>query len=117
MQEATLLIETAPAAITRFMDAAARRDYEALAACFAEDPTVSDEERTHRGRNEIRQWQKDTRAQWDYTVTVVGGEVAGADEYLLAVHLQGNFPGGEADVNYRFTMRGDLIARLVVEPG
>lgn len=46
------------------MDAAARRDYDAIAACFTEEATVSEEERTHRGRNEIRRWQEDTRAKW-----------------------------------------------------
>lgn len=108
--------ETAPDAVANFMDAAARRDYDALAACFAEDATVADEERTHRGRNEIRQWQADTRAKWDYTVTIIGGEPAGENEYVVAVRLQGNFPGGQADLNYRFTMRDSLIGRLEVEP-
>lgn len=75
-----------------------------------------DEERTHRGRSEIRQWQEDTRAKWVYTVTTVGGEPAGENEYLLAVRLQGNFPGGEADLSYRFTMRDGLIGRLQVDP-
>jgi ketosteroid isomerase-like protein len=109
-------METAPTTIARFMDAAARRDYDALAACFAEDATVFDEERTHRGRKEIRQWQEYTRARWAYTVTIIGGEPAGENEYLLAVRLQGNFPGGEADLNYRFTMRDSLISGLEVEP-
>ena len=109
------MMETAPAAIARFMDAAARRHYDALAACFAEDATVADEDRTHRGRDEIRQWQEKTRAQWDYTVTVIDGEPTGENEYRLAVRLQGNFPGGEATVNYQFWMRGSLIGRLEIE--
>jgi ketosteroid isomerase-like protein len=110
------MLEKAPAPIVRFMDAAAQRDYDALAACFAVDATVSDEEQTHRGRNEIRQWQKDTRAKWDYTVTIIGGEHAGENEYVVAIHLQGNFPGGQADLNYRFSMRDRLIGGLEVEP-
>lgn len=67
-------MDAAPAAIGCFMDAAAQRDYDALAACFTEDATVSDEGQTHRGRSQIRRWQKDTRAKWIYTVTIVGGE-------------------------------------------
>ena len=109
------MMEKAPAAVARFMDAAARRDYSALAACFAEDATVSDEGRMHHGRDEIRRWQEDTRARWTYTVTIVGDEPAGENEHVLTVRLEGNFPGGEADVDYRFTLRDGLIGRLQVE--
>lgn len=108
-------METAPAAIVPFMDAAARRDYDALAACFTEDATVCDEGQTHSGRSEIRRWQEDTRAKWSYTVTIVGGQPGGENEYLVAVRLVGNFPGGRADLNYRFSMRDGLIGRLEVE--
>ena len=48
-----------------FMDAAAKRDYDAIGECFTGDATVQDEERTHRGRTEIRHWPQDTRSKWD----------------------------------------------------
>ena len=106
------MLDSIPDVIARFMDAAARRDFDAIGACFTEDATVSDEQRTHRGREEIRQWQRNTRAKWDYTVTIAGGQAAGANEYHLAAHLKGNFPGGEADVEYRFTICDGLIRSL-----
>ena len=31
-------------------------------------------------------------------------------------HLEGDFPGGVADLHYRFTLDGALIDRLVIEP-
>jgi hypothetical protein len=31
-------------------------------------------------------------------------------------HLEGDFPGGVADLAYRFTMDCDLIAELVIAP-
>jgi ketosteroid isomerase-like protein len=49
------MLETAPAVIERFMEAAARRDYEIIAECFSEDATVEDEARTHRGRRQIEE--------------------------------------------------------------
>ena len=106
------MLETAPGVIRRFMDAAERRDYEAIGECFTEDATVEDEERTHRGRTRIRGWQQETRSKWDYTLTVVGGEQAGASEYRVAAHLKGNFPGGEADLQYWLSLREGLISSL-----
>jgi ketosteroid isomerase-like protein len=104
-----------PEIVTRFMKAAAERDYEALAACFTEDAVVEDESQSYRGREAIRRWQEATRAKWEYTVTVTGGRPEADGEYVVLAHLSGNFPGGEADVEYRFALRGDLIARLRID--
>ena len=103
-----------PHAVQRFVDAAASRDFAAIAECFTDDATVTDEERTHRGRAEIRKWQEDGRKRWEYTFTVKDGKARGADGYVVRGHLSGNFPGGEADVEYDFTLRGGLISRLAI---
>jgi len=42
------MLDSIPDVIARFMDAAARRDFDAIGACFTEDATVSDEQRTDR---------------------------------------------------------------------
>ena len=103
-----------PNVVQRFVDAAASRDFAAIATCFSEDATVSDEEHTYRGRAQIRRWQEDGRKRWEYTLTVKDGKVRGADGYIMQGHLSGNFPGGEADVEYDFTVREGLISRLAV---
>jgi ketosteroid isomerase-like protein len=104
--------DSQPEIVTRFMKAAAERNYEAAAACFTEDAVVEDESRSHRGRNAIRRWQEGTRAKWQYSVTETGGKPDAEVGYVVSAHLSGNFPGGEADVEYRFRFRGDLIAYL-----
>lgn len=106
------MLEGAPKVITRFLDAASERNYDALAECFTSDAAVSDERRVHRGRAEIRLWQEESRAKWEYAATAIDGRPGAADEYIVAVHLKGNFPGGEADVEYRFTIRDGLISSL-----
>jgi hypothetical protein len=40
----------------------------------------------------------------------------GDDRYDVLHHLEGNFPGGTADLRFRFTLRNGKIARLVIEP-
>jgi hypothetical protein len=110
--EMTNMLEKAPEVIERFISAAAELDFDAVGKCFLEDGTVEDEERTHRGRDQITAWQRETRAKYDYKVTVVGGRLDGKDTYRLGARLRGNFPGGEADVEYRFTLRDGLISSL-----
>jgi hypothetical protein len=110
-----MMLETAPDVVNRFIDAAARRDYDAIGECFTEEATVHDEGGTHHGRGEIRQWQRDTHDRYDYTVTIVGGELVGVSEYHANAHLEGNFPGHEADVEYRFTIFDGHIRDLRIE--
>jgi ketosteroid isomerase-like protein len=105
-------VDRQPEAVARFMRAAAERDYDGVASCFAEDAVVEDESQSHHGREAIRRWQEGTRAKWEYTVTATGSRPDGPSGYLVSAHLSGNFPGGEADVVYRFTLRGDLIEHL-----
>jgi ketosteroid isomerase-like protein len=100
--------------VTRFVEAARNRDFAAIGDCFTEDSTVADEEQTHRDRSEIRSWQEASRRKWDYTFTAKSGSARGADGYVIEGHLTGNFPGGEADVTYTFTLREGLISRLVI---
>ena len=45
-------------------------------------------------------------------MTVDGSEQVGEGEYRLTAHLKGKFPGGEADVDYRFSIRDGLISSL-----
>jgi ketosteroid isomerase-like protein len=108
-------VDGQPETVARFMRAAAERDYEAVASCFTEDAVVEDESHSHHGRDAIRHWQESTRAKWEYTVTATGGRPDGTSGYLVSAHLSGNFPGGEADVVYRFTLRGDLIEHLRID--
>ena len=104
----------APAVVTRFVEMARDRNFAAIGECFTEDATVADEQHTHRGRTDIRQWQEASRKKWEYTFTATGGSARGPDGYVIEGHLSGNFPGGEADVTYAFTLREGLISRLEI---
>jgi ketosteroid isomerase-like protein len=107
-------MSTAPEVITRYLKAADHGDYDTLVACFTEDGTVLDEGQTYGGRNEIRGWRESLRSQWKFTTTVTGREPDGDGRYIVRTHVEGNFPGGVADLTYRFTLAGDKIARLTI---
>jgi hypothetical protein len=107
---------TAPEIITRYLMAADTKDPAACAGCFTEDGTVLDEGVTYHGRGEIVRWREETLAKWTYTTTVTGSAPTGADEYRVTAHLEGDFPGGEADLTFGFTLRDGLIAALKIVP-
>ncbi|MDI5963818.1 nuclear transport factor 2 family protein [Streptomyces sp. SL13] len=103
---------TTPEVIDRYLKAAEARDTRACAECFTEDGTVLDEGRTYSGRAEIRGWRDHGIGPWTYTSTVTGTERISDGEYRLAVHVVGDFPGGEARLTFAFELAGGLIAAL-----
>ena len=46
--------------------------------------------------------------------TLVGAQRIDDAHWVAANRLEGDFPGGVADLDYRFTMDGDRIAELVI---
>lgn len=90
------MTDTAPAIVTRYLGAADAGDIPALAECFTADGTVLDEGRTYRGHAEIVGWREALAGKWTYTSTVTGSDPISADEYLVSVHVAGDFPGGDA---------------------
>jgi ketosteroid isomerase-like protein len=109
-----------PTIISRFFDASDARDVDAIVACFTDDAVVTDEGRTHRGRDQIRQWRQDVNAAYEFTVEVLAGTPAGTAGDLtrhdVTAHLEGNFPGGTVDLVHRFELREGLIASLHIAP-
>jgi hypothetical protein len=47
------------------------------------------------------------------TVEVTGTRRDG-DDWIVAIRLEGDFPGGVADLEQRFTLRDGEITRLVI---
>jgi uncharacterized protein (TIGR02246 family) len=103
-----------PDVITRYLRAADEQDFDALAACFAEDGTAVDEGETYVGRDAIRGWREAVVSKYTWTTTVTGTHRVGDDRYNVDVHLAGDFPGGEADLTEAFTLRDGLIEHLAI---
>lgn len=105
---------TTPAVVTRYLNAAGAADVTGLAECFTPDGTVLDEGRTYVGRDAIIGWREALAGAWTYTSTVTDSEPISADEFRVQVRVEGNFPGGVANLNYRFSIRDGLIAALTI---
>jgi ketosteroid isomerase-like protein len=106
----------APQVITDYFDADARRDTTAIVALFTDDALVGDEGGTWRGTAEIRAWREGPVARYEYTTEVFDTDRTGDDEYVVTGRLEGNFPGGTANLKWRFLLAGDRIKHLHIAP-
>jgi ketosteroid isomerase-like protein len=105
-----------PNAVSGYFEADARRDNDAIVALFTDDAVVVDEGETRRGIDDIRAWRDGAASRYDYTTEVFDIERTGDHAYLVVGRLTGNFPGGTADLKWRFTLRGDRITYLHIAP-
>jgi ketosteroid isomerase-like protein len=101
-----------PEVLTRYFEADASRDIEAITALFTDDAVVVDEDQTWSGTSRIRAWREGPASKYQYTTEVSDTVHAGADDYLVTGRLEGNFPGGTADLKWRFTIAGERIKGL-----
>jgi hypothetical protein len=103
-----------PTAIERFLKAEDEGDAQALASCFRPEGVVLDEGQTHIGYQEIVSWRRAAAATYHYTATLAGEVRLGRDAYKIVKHLEGDFPGGVADLDYFFALKEDQIAALMI---
>lgn len=116
VQETMIAWDALPVAVTAYLTSHQARDAAAALVIFADDASVTDEGHVHRGRTEIAAWLADAGSEFTYTTEFVGAARVGPSDYHVRQRLEGDFPGGVADLHYRFTLVGGLIGRLVIEP-
>jgi hypothetical protein len=105
-----------PAAITTYLTAHRARDTATALREFTVDAAVTDEGRTHRGHDEIRAWLGRAAGEYTFTTTFRGATRTDEAHVDVVQHLEGDFPGGVADLHFRFALDGPSISRLVIEP-
>jgi ketosteroid isomerase-like protein len=105
-----------PAVITTYLAAHRRHEVETAIAAFTPDATVTDEGRTMSGADAIRTWLARAAGEYTYTIEPIGAAAVGEGRYDVVHHLEGDFPGGQVDLHFRFTLRDDHIRELVIEP-
>lgn len=107
--------ETLPETVKTFMTAIDAREAGRVLATLTPDAVVTDEGHDYRGADEIGAWVTGAASDYTYTTEFTGATPtdAGVD---VGQHLEGDFPGGVADLHYRFTLDGAAISRVVIEP-
>jgi hypothetical protein len=105
-----------PDVVTGYLTAHVARDLDRAVASYQHDATVADEGRTYHGHDEIRAWLFRSGSEFTYTIEMTGAAKLDDDHYDVTHHLEGNFPGGQVDLHFRFALRDNAIARLAIEP-
>ncbi len=102
--------------IDRYFEATSTHDAHAIVDLFTPTAIVVDEGKTHRGTAEIREWQDQAASEYEYTTTIVNRVPAGDTACAVTVRLEGNFPGGTADLTFDFLLADGLISGLTIAP-
>jgi hypothetical protein len=105
-----------PTVITSYLVAHTARDAERAIASYTADAVVTDDGHTYHGPREIRAWLLNAASEYTYTVEVTGATTIDDTHFEVVQHLEGDFPGGVADLRYRFTLRDGAISRLEIAP-
>ena len=105
-----------PATIRGFLAAHTARDTDTAVRAFSAAAVVVDQGQTFRGTDEILGFLRDAGAEFTYTTELIGAQCIDEARWVATNRLEGDFPGGVAELDYRFTMHGDRIAELVIAP-
>jgi len=105
-----------PAAVRAFSAAQEARDADGALAALAPGAVITDVGESFEGEQALRRFVSEAGQEFSYTDTVTRVARDG-DTWVVGHHLEGDFPGGEADLDYRFTLAGDLVGRLNIVLG
>src|SRR3546814_2606823 len=108
-----------PDTIKTFMTAIDAREVDTALATLTTDAVVTDEGHDYKGHDEIGAWVATAAAEYTYTTAFTGATVLEqktGSTVDVGQHLEGDLPGGAADLHYRFTLDGTVISRVVIEP-
>lgn len=105
-----------PEVIRSFLVAHIARDADTAIASFSPDALVADEGRSFRGTDEVLEFLRSAGAEFTYTTELVGAERTDDEHWAALVRIEGDFPGGVADLTYRVTLDGARISELFIVP-
>jgi ketosteroid isomerase-like protein len=105
-----------PESISQYLAARQSRDTDAAAGCLTQDATVIDEGNTYTGPQQIRDWLANSASEYTYTSELTGALRIDDDRYVAINHLEGDFPGGVVDLQYKFTLYDGRISQIIIEP-
>ena len=103
--------EQLPATIRAFIEAHEARDADAALALLTPGAVISDVGESFTGEDSLRRFVSEAGAEFTYTDEITTGTLEG-EIWVVGHHLEGDFPGGVVDLDYRFALEGEQIARL-----
>jgi hypothetical protein len=105
-----------PATIRAYLAAHAAKEADAASRAFAPTAVVIDQDETFRGTEEVLDFLRNAGGEFTYTTELIGAQRIDEARWVAVNRIEGDFPGGVADLSYRFTLADDLIVELVIAP-
>jgi SnoaL-like domain len=110
------ITEQLPTTIRAFLQAQEARDADTALALLTPGAVVSDMGESFSGEDSLRRFVSEAGAKFTYTSEIT--KVARDGEiWVVGHHLEGDFPGGTADLDYRFALEGERVERLDIVLG
>jgi ketosteroid isomerase-like protein len=106
--------ELLPIVVRDFFTAHVVHDADTAAQFLADDVVAVDQGQTWRGRDQAYLFVRDAGAEFEVTTEELGTRCIDDTHVIIGVRLTGNFPGGVAEIDYRFTLRDGLITEIIV---
>jgi ketosteroid isomerase-like protein len=104
---------TLPEPVANFLVADRAKDPELVARCFTNDAFVHDEGKDYRGADAIKAWSQGAFTKYEYVIEPLDATVA-PDTVNLHARLSGSFPNSPVELDFRFRLANDKIARLEI---
>jgi len=108
--------EQLPTTVRAFLQAQEARDADAALALLTPQAVIADVGESFSGDRELRRFITEAGAEF-----TVASEITKVDRdgeiWVVSHHLEGDFPGGKADLDYRFALAGERIERLDIVLG
>ena len=105
---------TLPSPVATFLAAMNDHDTATLLTTLAPNAVVGDEEREHRGHQDIAAWSDQVIADYDIAVAVQGTETRDG-ETIVTTLTSGTFDGSPLAFTYFFKLAGEKIAAVRIE--
>ena len=113
-QHTDLASDALPTTVRDFFAAHIVHDADTASSFLAEDAVIVDQGETFRGREQVHAFLRDAGSEFEYTTEQIGAHRVDDTHWVVTVRLEGTFPGGVAELDYRFALRDDLVAGLVI---
>jgi len=100
-----------PATIRAYLAAQEARDADAALDLLSPGAVIVDVGESFSGEDGLRRFVTEAGAEFTVTTEITGVRRDGAT-WVVGHHLAGDFPGGTADLDYRFVLDGERIERI-----
>lgn len=103
-----------PTTVSSFLAAHIARDADTASSFFVDDAVIVDQGESFRGRAQVHAFLRDAGTEFQYTTEQIGARRVDDDHWVVTLRLEGTFPGGVAELDYRFALRQGLVEELVI---